>query len=133
MCTTERYKHNWAKRFLLTKQGIHTVDDGTRIPCHLTPDEWALWTAMLFQICQTQDEELGSRRKGSKLFNANLGPISKKFWGVKFGSQLQRKIFRNGCPRVDAFYMKYVMSHSAAVDAKDYVKNALLRGPWSPN
>ena len=133
MTTTERYKHNWTKRFLLTKQGIHTVDDGTRIPCHFNQDEWALWTSMLFQICQTQYEELGSRRKGSKLFSAKLGPMATTFWGVKFGSQLQRKIFRNGYARVDPFFLRYVMQHSVAVDEKDYIKPALLKGPWSTN
>jgi len=132
MMTTARYKKNWRKRVLMDDRGLTTVSDGTQVPCHMQADEWEMFfTAICTHLSTLIEEQGGDFKSGAKVFpSVNMPEMTEKFWNVRFGSHIQRIIFRNGVTRTDPFFIKYVMQHSESCDEQHYVKNELFEGPW---
>jgi len=132
MMTTERYKKLWRKRILIDANGVTTHDDGTRVPCHMSRDDWEMFFGMICTYLGSLIESQGGFKSGNKVFPVtDLGAMTDAFWNVRFGSHLQRIIFRNGVTRSDAFFLRYVMQHSPDADRTAYVKKEFQEGPWN--
>ena len=132
MTTSARYLKCWKKRFFVDEAGVHTMDMGTQVPCHMK-DIWRDWFERVLALCTEQVPLTGCGRMGSFVFKCKREPIdlSEEFWGVRFGSYMQRIIFRNGIRETDDFFIKKVMNHNHQADADSYVKAELMDGPWS--
>ena len=121
----------WKTRIYLDEKGVHTHDGRCFIPCHMNQDEWEL---LMTQFTGYMDELYQNQKTGQRVWRTtNLNKMAKTYWGVQFGCQVRRIIFRNGVQIPDEDFIVYVMQHSEATDVYSYVKPCLMHGPWSTN
>ena len=120
--------HYYKKRIWLDSEGIDTLDMGQHvIPCHMA-FSFQAWRRKVYSLLKDQLAENG--KMGRVFKRVPEWPL--EFFGVpKITSLDSRMIFRNGCPKVDEFFIKKIMNHCRQVDEHFYVKRELLDGPFS--
>ena len=127
---TQRFQ-KWKTRIYLDVEGVHTHDGRCFVPTHMTADEWEL---LMTQFTAYMDDLYDGQATGKRVWKTKkLNVMAKEYWGVQFGCQVRRIIFRNGVRNADEDFVVYVMQHSQATDVYSYLKPSLYDGPWSAN
>ena len=132
--------NGWMKRFYIDSDGLHGWARTAQIPKHMeftwTPIMNKLRLLMMMQAreCPTAiGERVFHVSEDEAILPRQLVSDFEDFWGVRFGSYMQRLVFRNGTHAVDDCFYRYVMSHTPSVDQLYYVKPELMDGPWLPD
>jgi hypothetical protein len=134
--SSKRYSNGWKKRYILDEEGAH-------FHYGLFPVTHCDYSAVWKKITASLDFIWNKKSNKSKLHKLALSkvkmgsPAGRKvmyvnFFGTLTGSQVERKVFRNGNPKnMSDAWIKNIMQHRIDVDISDYVKPRLMDGPWT--